>query len=119
MSFRVKAKIVSKEVTTGIRYHVEWCSEIPKDDVGDSDMDSAKYLAKCFTRIDTAIQFAKEILPSDQFGCVRIEEQEYRFDEDTFKYEGWKRYTWEPLRYMHVDDADAVYGEKDLNTEMY
>lgn len=102
-----------------IRYHVEWCSKIPLDKNGDSNIDGAKYIAKNFTLIDTAIQFAVENLPNDCFGCTRIEEQEYRLDEDVFRHEGWKRYNWHLVRIMHVHDKDYKYSENDFLVKTY
>jgi hypothetical protein len=96
-----------------IRYEVEWCDSVPlfPDSKEDYDIDRAIYLQKYFTRFDTALDYAKEILPKDWFCDVRIEKQELQVDEDTLKYEGWARKIWISLSCLHVCDKDEVLSE--------
>lgn len=55
-------------------WEVEWCSELPIDEFGDTDMDRAVMCFRDFQTLEAARKFAKRILPKDQFGVVTINE---------------------------------------------
>ena len=64
-------------------YEVEWCSEIPRDENGDSDMDAAKMHVARFSTHDEALAFAKEVYPRDAFGSVCITPMQFSpYDDD-------------------------------------
>ncbi len=94
-----------------VRYLVEWCKELPKDENGDADMDGAKYARQGVVGFKDALALALAVLPKDCFGSVSIEEQELRED---FYEDGTPRRRWCSIRQMRVDDPDWKYSEKDL-----
>lgn len=54
-------------------WEVEWCSKVFVDpETGDSDPAQNVYEFQCFRSQAEALEFAKEIFPSDQHGAVRI-----------------------------------------------
>lgn len=64
-------------------WEVEWCSEIPLDENGDSDMDAAKYHFVHIQDKDKALAYAKKVLPKDAFGAVRVTPMMFvAYDED-------------------------------------
>ncbi len=99
------------------RYVVEWCSEIPLNECGDSDMDRAKYVRSPYKTLTLAIDFAKELirLSKDAFGSVRVEEQEVRINDDILEHEGREVKQWHTVRYLCVDDENFKYSEKEWN----
>ncbi len=97
-----------------IRYEVEWCSAIPLNECGDGDLDNAKYEKLYFDLFGVALAYAKEILPKDYFGSVRLEEQEVFRDEDIFKQERVSVMRSRALRSMYVDDDKRDFSVLDL-----
>lgn len=64
-------------VTLGTRaFEVEWCEGCPLDENGDADLDRADYRFKVVKTLAAARRLAKQMLPRDFFGSVRITEVE-------------------------------------------
>lgn len=85
------------------RFEVEWCSEIPVDEYGDSDMDAAKYHTRKFETIEQARAYAKEVFPKDAFRVVSITPVEFvAYDDDdaiAYPHVGFWQHSGEPEHY--------------------
>ena len=53
-------------------FEVEWCSDIPRDEFGDMLPDAATYHCRILRSREAAERIAREVLPRDAFGSVRI-----------------------------------------------
>lgn len=53
-------------------FEVEWCSKLPLFADGSCDIDHATYLTQDFATEPEAIAYAREVLPKDCFGVVRV-----------------------------------------------
>lgn len=78
-------------------WEVEWCTEIPVDENGDSDMDRAKLHVERFQFAEEAMEFARDVFPQDQFGAVAITLMQFCAYDD-----------YDALRYPHAGFWDAA-----------
>lgn len=97
-------KMTTRKPTVGDRrFEVEWCSEIPVDEYGDSDMDRAKYHTRKFEDVDLARAYAREVFPKDAFGVVSITPVEFvAYDDDdaeAYPHVGFWQHSGEPEHY--------------------
>jgi hypothetical protein len=53
-------------------WEVEWCAGVPKFADGSCDMDNADFRISDFATHGEAVAFAKQMLPKDAFGSVRV-----------------------------------------------
>lgn len=53
-------------------FEVEWCENVPTFPDGSSDIDAIDWLRRDFSKQDEAVAFAKDRLPFDGFGSVRV-----------------------------------------------
>lgn len=85
-------------------YEVEWCTNLPVDEFGDSDLDAAEYVhVICPTR-KAADAKAREVYPQDQFGAVRITEVEL---VDPYGERIRRTYVWEAIGHSdHYEGED-------------
>jgi hypothetical protein len=95
-----------------------WCKEIPLLDEAsgsnDRDMDRAVYVVEHFADVNAAERRARELLAQglDQFGSVRIAEQERRVNEDIREHEGRTAWEWVDVAEAHFDDHESPAAVK-------
>jgi len=93
--------------TQGIRWCVEYCSEIPVDEFGDSDHDNAVWIAKHFQSLDAAKAYMATIRHLDAYGCARLHVEEIQF---AFHCErNGAIYEWECTESYEMDDDGNLY----------
>lgn len=64
-------------------WEVEWCSDVPKDENGDSISDRAVMHVRTFKTKAAALKCAREAFPKDFFGSVAITPVRFMpYDED-------------------------------------
>lgn len=99
-----------------IRFEVEWCREIPKDENGDSNFDRAVYVVEHFNGFVDAVARAKVLLRErlDAFGCVVVSEQRKELEEVVSRRLGRPYFTWEYTRSIHINDPDEPVSESDM-----
>ncbi len=62
-------------------WEVEWCETLKHEADGSMDPDSAEYSTNDFETKEQAVAFAKQMLPRDKFGGVRVTEFKREPDE--------------------------------------
>lgn len=76
-------------------FEVEWCDLLPMiegTNPPEADMDKARWRRKLFKTKDEAIAFAKQVLPEDKFGSVRVTPVEW---QDPIGENLWPTFCWE------------------------
>lgn len=53
-------------------FEVEHCTDLPRDEYGDADMDAAKYSYEDFANLEEAREYAKTVFKGSPFGCAMI-----------------------------------------------
>lgn len=97
-----------------VRYRVEYCSEIPKDENGDAIMDAAVYQACAIANFIDAKLIAWNILKNGAgnlpWEIVTIEKQSAEVDTDMLQHEGIRRLVWETVeRWETTGDGEEPY----------
>jgi hypothetical protein len=70
------------------QWEVEYCESCPLDKQGDAILDSAYYVVEEFPTRAKALARAKQLLPLDFFGCVRITPYTYDWIGDCLAWIG-------------------------------
>ncbi len=84
-------------------WEVEWCYELPLDELGDADIDAAKYKRRFFKSIELARIYASVILPQDNFGSLLITPFTVELAEDEYPNAG--------TRIEYTGDSECYDGE--------
>lgn len=53
-------------------FEVEWCSDLPRNEYGDADMDRAVMHIRTFKTKGAAMRYARQVYHRDAFGSVSI-----------------------------------------------
>ena len=89
-------------------WQVDWCAGVPTDENGDSNMDAADDRCETYATREASEKRAKEVLPLDFFGCVKVTPVEFvAYDEDdamAYPHAGFWEAAGESLEF------DAVIG---------
>jgi hypothetical protein len=89
-------------------YEVEWCQDLPTDENGDADMDSATFARRNFATIEEARAYAKKVYPLCKLGSVMITLMEFvPYDEDNPDEHGPNVGFWEAA----TVDSEYYQGE--------
>jgi len=71
-----------------VAWEVEWCSEIPKTEFGDDDIDGAVRHKRYFRTRDAAMKYAAYVFPEDKVGSVMVTKMEFKAynEDDSLRY---------------------------------
>lgn len=103
------------KTTSGHRFEVEWCANIPLNEIGDAEHDRADFRRELFKNSAEAIVRAKKLLKDgkDAYGSVCVTEQIVERNDAISRDLGFGYYEWVNTRTIHIDDPGATIGELD------
>lgn len=92
-----------------IRFEVEWCVNIPRDENGDGDFDRADYRFRHFPTMGLAAAFARNLIRqrADAFGAVAIRQQ--------YLHAEGRREEWENVDRWECSDAEGEPAHVGMN----
>ncbi len=77
-------------------WEVEWCKKVPTFSDGSADMDNAEYVIHELPTREAAVAKAKEVLPQDAFGSVRVTEFVYEAPDPDMPWHKTKEFVGDP-----------------------